>query len=84
MPRTRQHILGERPLRRRHLSEGTVITEEGIQRFLADYEKTNRTKDTVQFYRRKLQRLYEVKPSGMARCRRGRSRCWRAATRRGR
>ncbi len=62
MPRTRQHILGERPLRRRHLSEGTVITEEGIQRFLADYEKTNRTKDTVQFYRRKLQRLYEDLP----------------------
>ncbi len=62
MPQTRQHIQGERPIRQRHMTEGVVIREEDIQRFLADYEKSNRTVGTVQFYRRKLRRFYEDLP----------------------
>ncbi len=59
MPRTRQHIQGERPMRRRRL---IAISEEDIQRFLADYEKGNRAAGSVQFYRRKLRRFYEDLP----------------------
>ncbi len=62
MPQTRQHIQGERPIRQRRMTEGVVIREEDIQRFLADYEKSNRTVGTVQFYRRKLRRFYEDLP----------------------
>ncbi len=62
MPQTRQHIQGERPMRQRRVTEGIMIREEDIQRFLADYEKTNRTVGTVQFYRRKLRRFYEDLP----------------------
>lgn len=63
MAKTRQHIMcGERPRRRYRPAEGVRMTQDEIQRFLADYEGMNRTKDTVQFYRRKLQRLYEDLP----------------------
>ena len=62
MPRTRQHIYGERPRRRYRPAEGVRMTQEEIQKFLTDYEKTDCVKDTVQFYRRKLQRLYEDLP----------------------
>lgn len=62
MPLTRQHIEGERPMRKRHLDEETVIRKEDIQQFLADYERMNRAKETVQFYRRKLKRFYEDLP----------------------
>jgi len=50
-------------MRQRRLNEGVVIREEDIQRFLADYEKSNRTEGTVQFYRRKLRRFYEELPA---------------------
>lgn len=62
MPLTRQHIEGERPMRQRRLNEGVVIHKEDIQQFMADYERMNRTKATVQFYRRKLTRFYEDLP----------------------
>ncbi len=63
MPQTRQHIQGERPARHRRPAEGIVIREEDIQRFLADYEKSNRTEGTVQFYRRKMKRFYDDLPA---------------------
>ena len=62
MPRTRQHINGERPLRQYRSSEGIVMTQDEIQKFLAAYEELDRTKGTVQFYQRKLQRLYQDLP----------------------
>ena len=63
MAKTRQHIMcGERPRRRYRPAEGVRMTQEEIQKFLTDYEKTDCVKDTVQFYRRKLQRLYEDLP----------------------
>ena len=63
MAKTRQHIMcGERPRRRYRPAEGVRMTQEEIQKFLTAYEEMNRTKDTVQFYRRKLQRLYEDLP----------------------
>ncbi len=63
MPQTRQHIRGERPMRQRRVAEGVVIREEDIQRFLADYERMNRTEGTVQFYRRKMKRFYDDLPA---------------------
>ena len=63
MAKTRQHIIcGERPRPRYRPAEGVVITEDEIQKFLADYEGLNRSKDTVQFYRRKMKRFYEDLP----------------------
>ena len=63
MAKTRQHIMcGERPRRRYRPAEGVRMTQEEIRKFLTAYEEMNRTKDTVQFYRRKLQRLYEDLP----------------------
>ena len=62
MPQTRQHIQGERPPRQRRLSEGVVMREEDMQRFLLAYERMNRREGTVQFYRRKLRRFYEDLP----------------------
>ena len=47
MPQTRQHIEGERPLRQRRLTEGVVMTEDDMQRFLSDYAKMNRSEGTV-------------------------------------
>ncbi len=63
MPQTRQHIEGERPLRQRRTAEGVLMTEEDMQRFLADYAKMNRSEGTVKFYRRKLRRFYEDLPA---------------------
>ncbi len=63
MPQTRQHIEGERPLRQRRLTEGVVMTEDDMQRFLADYAKMNRSEGTVKFYRRKLKRFYDDLPA---------------------
>ncbi len=63
MPQTRQHIRGSRPVMHRRLAEGVVIREEDIQRFLTDYEKSDRTEGTVQFYRRKLRRFYDDLPA---------------------
>ena len=63
MPQTRQHIEGERPLRQRRTAEGVLMTEEDMQRFLADYAKMNRSEGAVKFYRRKLRRSYEDLPA---------------------
>lgn len=63
MPQTRQHIEGARPLRQRRTAEGVQMTEEDMQRFLADYAKMNRSEGTVKFYRRKLRRFYEDLPA---------------------
>ena len=63
MPQTRQHIEGERPLRQRRLTEGVVMTEEDMQRFLSDYAKMNRSEGTVKFYHRKLKRFYDDLPA---------------------
>lgn len=49
-------------MRKKRLDEGAVIQKEDIQQFLADYERMNCTKETVQFYRRKLKRFYEDLP----------------------
>lgn len=64
MAKTRQHICAERPqLRRYHRgAEGIRVTQENIQSFLTAYEGLDRAEGTVQFYRRKLQRLYEDLP----------------------
>jgi len=62
VPQTRQHIYAERPRSRYRPAEGVVVTQEEIQQFLANYESLNRSKDTVQFYRRKLKRFYQDLP----------------------
>jgi len=63
MPQTRQHIYAERPLRQRRAPEqGVFVTREDIQSFLTTYESLNRSKGTLQFYRRKLRRLYQDLP----------------------
>lgn len=62
MPRTRQHILGERPVRQHRPVDGVAVTQDEIQKFLAAYEELDRREGTVQFYRRKLQRLYQDLP----------------------
>lgn len=79
MAKTRQHIIcGERPRRRYRPTEGVLITQEEIQKFLVDYEGLNRSKDTVQFYRRKLQRLYEDLPEDKI-IRHGTLKSWQAS-----
>ena len=62
MPQTRQHIYGERPLRQHHALDGVVITWDDMEKFLSVYDELNRSKGTVQFYRRKLQRFYRDLP----------------------
>ncbi len=47
MPRTRQHILGERPRRRYRPAEGVAVTQDEIQAFLAAYEGLDRAEGTV-------------------------------------
>lgn len=46
-------------MRKRHMDEGTVARQEDIPNFIVDCEQMNRTKETVQFDRRKLKRFYE-------------------------
>lgn len=62
MPLTRQHIEGERPVRRSRPNEGIVVRWEDIQQFIANLESMNRPEESVQFYRRKLKRFYEDLP----------------------
>lgn len=56
-------LKGERPQRQRRLTEGIVMTEEDMQRFLTDYVRMNRAEGTVKFYRRKLRRFYDDIPA---------------------
>jgi len=63
MPRTRQQIHGELPLRQyRVTAEGVPVTQDDIQRFLTAYEGLERAEGTYQFYRRKLRKFYEDLP----------------------
>lgn len=78
MPLTRQHIQGERPMRRSRLNEGVLIRWEDVQQFLADFERMNRTEDTVQFYRRKMKRFYDDLPEDKI-VRHGALQNWRAS-----
>ena len=63
MPRTRQQVHEELPLRQhRAVGDGVAVTQDDIQRFLTAYEGLDRAEGTVQFYRRKLLRFYRDLP----------------------
>jgi len=66
MPLTRQHIHAERPvqvqLQQHRSTEGVPVRQDDIQKFLTAYKDLDRAEDTVQFYRRKLQRFYRDLP----------------------
>lgn len=53
MPKARQHILSECPVRQYRTTEGRPITREEIERFLTSYETLDRVEGTFQFYRQK-------------------------------
>ncbi len=77
MPRTQQHILTEqKPMRQCRVGEGTLITMEEIERFLALYESLDRAEGTIKFYRRKLTQFYEDLPEDK-RIRHGFMESWR-------
>lgn len=78
MPQTRQHIHAERPLRPYRVTEGVMMTQDDIQRFLAVYESLDRAEGTIQFYRRKLQRFYQDLPADKI-IRRGTLKQWQDA-----
>ena len=77
MPKARQHILSERPARQHQAAEGRPVTREEIERFLTVYETLDRAEETLQFYRRKLQRFYEDLPEDKT-IRHGTLERWRA------
>lgn len=62
MPKARQHILSEWPLRQHRVADGVPVEREEIERFLTGYETLDRAEGTYQFYRRKLQKFYEDLP----------------------
>ena len=62
MPKARQHILSERPLRQYRVAEGTMVAQEDVERFLTDYGQLDRVEGTYYFYRRKLWKFYEDLP----------------------
>ena len=62
MPKVRQHILSERPLRQYRVAEGTMVAQEDVERFLTDYGQLDRAEGTYYFYRRKLWKFYEDLP----------------------
>ena len=63
MPSARQRVMSEeRMVRQRQPGEGTLITMEEIERFLALYESLDRAEGTIKFYRRKLTQFYEDLP----------------------
>ena len=64
MPLARQHIEMERHVRRNRPNVGVVIRWEDIQQFVADFGSMNHPEESVQFYRRKVQRFYENPPEG--------------------
>ncbi len=63
MPQTRQHICGMRSVRQCRPTDGILVTEKEIQKFLAAYGNMNRRDATVQFYRQKLERFYKDLPA---------------------
>lgn len=63
MPSARQRVMTEqRTVRQHQPGEGTLITMEEIERFLALYESLDRAEGTIKFYRRKLTQFYEDLP----------------------
>ena len=62
MPKARQHILSERPLRQYRVAEVTMVAQEDVERFLTDYGQLDRAEGTYYFYRRKLWKFYEDLP----------------------
>ena len=62
MPKARQHILSERPVRQHRTESGRAVTQDEIERFLTSYESLERAEGTYQFYRRKLRKFYEDLP----------------------
>ena len=62
MPRVKQHIMSERPVRQHRTTDGRRVTQEEIERFLTDYERLDRVEGTYYFYRRKLRKFYEDLP----------------------
>ena len=77
MPSARQRVMSEeRMVRQRQPGEGTLITMEEIERFLALYESLDRAEGTIKFYRRKLTQFYEDLPADK-RIRHGFMESWR-------
>ena len=77
MPSARQRVMSEeRMVRQRQPGEGTLITMEEIERFLALYESLDRAEGTIKFYRRKLTQFYEDLPEDK-RIRHGFMESWR-------
>lgn len=69
MSKARRYVLDERPVRQYRATEGRTITQEGIDRFLTNYETLDRVEGTFQFYRRKMQKFYEdLLEDKMVRC----------------
>ena len=63
MPQTRQHIHGvRRPLRPPDGDPGVWLTQEGIERFLQACQAEDHVDDTMQWYRRGLNYLYDALP----------------------
>ena len=62
MPKARQHILSEQPLRQHRVAEGRPVEQEEIEPFLTGYETLDRVEGTYYFYRRKLWKFYEDLP----------------------
>ena len=79
MPSARQRVMTEqRAVRQRQPGEGTLITMEEIERFLALYESLDRVEGTIKFYRRKLIQFYEALPEDK-RIRHGFMESWRVS-----
>lgn len=62
MPRAKQHIMSERPVRQHRILEGQPVARDEIERFLTDYGRLDRVEGTYYFYRRKLWKFYEDLP----------------------
>lgn len=62
MPRVKQHIMSERPVRQHRAAGGRQVSRDEIERFLTDYGRLDRVEGTYYFYRRKLWKFYEDLP----------------------
>ena len=62
MPRVKQHIMSERPVRQHRAAEGRQVSQSEIERFLTEYGRLDRVEGTFYLYRRKLWKFYEDLP----------------------
>lgn len=62
MPRAKQHIMSERPVRQHRATEGRQVSQSEIERFLTEYGRLDRVEGTFYLYRRKLWKFYEDLP----------------------